>query len=260
MPPELKSDPGFFGHGLYFTRYPRYIQTSDEIGMGGSEFCHIVKPSHCFFRYSDYYISGFKHFAEPDSTTASFLMSFVACGRPFPVTEIRGNSTPLMGKHCNEQSQCCGGSGHHDSHYVSVKRRGSAYYPCRSREEPDYDEIVVFNTHDVLPVALFEFKRRRRTLLWLDDSYSSQHNFWKLLCDAPECARAGGIEDNLMRQRCTLCSHGLNARLNTDATNIDQDVDVVLFKNAAEMKQFLDENTKLSKCLLLIRAIVLNSF
>jgi hypothetical protein len=225
--------------------------------MGCNELCNLVKHSYCFLRYSDYYVSGLKHFTEPDSTTASFLMSFVACGRPFPVTEIGGKSTPLQGKHCNEHSLCCGGSGRHDSHYVSVKRRGSSYYPCRSREQPDYDEIVVFNTHDVLPVAVFEFKRRRRALLWLDDS--KQHNFRKVLCDAPECARAGAMQDDHMQHRCTLCSHGLNARPNTDAANIDQEVDAVLFRNVAEMKQFLEEHTELSKCLLMFHAIVLNS-
>jgi hypothetical protein len=112
----------------------------------------------------------------------------------------------------------------------------------------------VFNTQDVLPVAVFEFKRRRRTLLWLDDS--SQHNFWKLLCDAPECARTGAMQDNCMQQRCTLCLHGLNARSNTDAANIDQEVDVVMFTNAAEMKLFLDKHTELSKCLFLFDAFV----
>ena len=225
--------------------------------MGSNAQWYLAKPSNCFLRYSDYYVSGLKHFADPDSTTASFLMSFVACGRPFPVTEIGSNPTPLQGKHCNEQSMCCGGSGRHDSHYVSVKRRGSTYYPCRSREQPDYDEIVVFHTQDVLPVAVFEFKRRRRTLLWLDDS--SQHNFWKLLCNAPECARVGAMQDNCMQQRCTLCLHGLNARSNADTANIDQEVDVVLFANAAEMKLFLGKHTELSKCVFLLHAFVLTN-
>ncbi len=100
--------------------------------------------------------------------SASFLMPFVACSRPFPVTQHPGNPLPLSGQPCTAQSPCCGSAGRHDSHYVCVKFKGG-YFPCPAREQPDYDEIVAFN------VAAFKFKRRRRTLLWLDDH--PQKNF-----------------------------------------------------------------------------------
>jgi len=167
------------------------------------------------YRYSDYYISGCKLFAK--DVGASFLMSFVACGRPFPVTQHPGNPLPLSGQPCTAQSPCCGGAGRHDSHYVCVKFKGG-YFPCPAREQPDYDEIVTFNANAVLPVAAFEFKRRRRTLLWLDDN--PQNNF-SILRTFPGCPRHSSmlqVQGYPMQQHCTACSHGLSMDPNPSAT------------------------------------------
>jgi hypothetical protein len=67
------------------------------------------------------------------------------------------------------------------------------------------------------------------------------------------------MQENCMQQRCTLCLHGLIARCNTDTANIDQEVDVVLFTNAAEMKLFLGKHTELSKCVFLLHAFVVTN-
>jgi hypothetical protein len=143
-------------------------------------------------------------------------MSFVACGRPYPVTKGTRNPLPLEGQPCNEHSPCCGGAGRHDCHYVCVKYNGE-YFPCPAREQPDYDEIVAFNSAAVLPVAAFEFKRRRRTLLWLDDH--PENNFMTLRT-FPGCPQAAALQQQTypMRQHCAACKHGLTMDSNPNAT------------------------------------------
>ena len=157
-------------------------------------------------RYSDYYISGCKLFAK--DVGASFLMSFVACGRPFPVTQHPGNPLPLNGQPCNEQSPCCGGAGRHDSHYVCVKLKGQ-FLPCPAREQPDYDEIVAFNPDAVLPMAAFEFKRRRRTLLWVDDHPEHNYDMLRTFPGCPQQSIALQVQAYPMRQHCAACRHPL---------------------------------------------------
>ena len=143
-------------------------------------------------------------------------MSFVACGRPYPVTQRPGSSDSLEGKPCNAESPCHGGPGRHDSHYVCVKYNGE-YYPCPAREQPDFDEIVAFHSNAVLPVAAFEFKRRRRTLLWLDDR---PHNNILTLQSFPGCPDPAELRTPLypMREHCLLCKHGLTMDSNPKAT------------------------------------------
>ena len=166
-------------------------------------------------RYSDYYISGCKLSAK--DVGASFLMSFVACGRPFPVTQHPGNPMPLNGQPCSEQSPCGGGAGRHDSHYVCVKLKGQ-YYPCPAREQPDYDEIVAFNPHAVLPMAAFEFKRRRRTLLWVDDQPQKNYLMLRMFPGCPQPSVALQAQAYPMRQHCAVCRHGLAMDPNPYAT------------------------------------------
>ena len=166
-------------------------------------------------RYSDYYISGCKLSAK--DVGASFLMSFVACGRPFPVTQHPGNPMPLNGQPCSEQSPCGGGAGRHDSHYVCVKLKGQ-YYPCPAREQPDYDEIVAFNPHAVLPMAAFEFKRRRRTLLWVDDQPQNNYLMLRMFPGCPQQSAALQAQTYPMRQHCAVCRHGLAMDPNPSAT------------------------------------------
>jgi hypothetical protein len=64
-----------------------------------------------------------------------------------------------------------------------VKLKGQ-FLPCPAGEQPDYDEIVAFNPDAVLPMAAFKFKRRRRTLLWVDDH--PDHNY-DMLRTFPGC-------------------------------------------------------------------------
>ncbi len=165
-------------------------------------------------RYSDYYVSGCKLFAK--DVGASFLMSFVSCGRPFPVTQHPGNELmhklPLFGQPCNEQSLCCGGAGRHDSHYVSVKLQGQPpgqFLPCPAREQPDYDEIVIFNPDAMLPIAAFEFKRRRRTLLWVDAHPEHNYDMLRTFPGCPQQSAALQMHAYPMRQHCPACRHPL---------------------------------------------------
>ncbi len=216
LPTQLKIDDGYYGNGFYFTRYPRCIHFFQYVeGKGGPAADHL--PHALVHRYSDYYISGCKQFAKAGDVGASFLMSFVACGRPFPVTQHFGNPTPLKGQHCNEHSACGGGAGRHDSHYVCVKFDGQ-YFPCPPREQPDYDEIVTFNSDVVLPVAAFEFKRRRRTLLWLDDSPQNNYSMLRTFPGCPQQSAALQVQAYPMRPHCATCGHGLTMDANPHGT------------------------------------------
>ena len=198
LPRELKIDAGYYGSGFYFTRYPRC--KAWRVAAREPQLDALSR------RYSDYYISGCKLFAK--DVGASFLMSFVACGRPFPVTQHPGNPLPLNGQPCNEQSPCCGGAGRHDSHYVCVKLKGQ-FLPCPAREQPDYDEIVAFNPDAVLPMAAFEFKRRRRTLLWVDDKPEHNYDMLRTFPGCPQQSNLLLVQAYPMRQHCRACGHPL---------------------------------------------------
>jgi hypothetical protein len=216
LPSQLKIDEGLYGNGFYFTRYPRCIRFCQLMerkgGLAADQLPHAL-----VHRYSDYYISGCKQFAKAGDVGACFLMSFVACGRPFPVTQHFGNLTPLKGQHCNEHSACNGGAGRHDSHYVCVKFDGK-YYPCPPRQQPDYDEIVAFNSDVVLPVAAFEFKRRRRTLLWLDNSPQNNYDLLHKFPGCPQQSAALQVQAYPMQPHCATCGHGLTMDANPHGT------------------------------------------
>lgn len=146
LPSHLKIDPGYFGEGFYLTRYPRY---------------------------SDYYINGFS-LSKRKVDNGSILMCYAALGRPYPVTQdpflpplyTRGPPAPsspcgkVCGAACGFSSS--GGIDSHDSHYVTVKMHPEAgqYFPCPLRQQPDFDEIVVFNPDRILPAAYVTFQRR----------------------------------------------------------------------------------------------------
>ena len=146
LPTHLKIDPGYFGEGFYLTRYPRY---------------------------SDYYINGFS-LSKRKVDNGSILMCYAALGRPYPVTQdpfppplyTRGPPSPSSpcGKVCGAACGFSSSSGidSHDSHYVTVKMHPKAgqYFPCPLRQQPDFDEIVVFNPDRILPVAYVTFQRR----------------------------------------------------------------------------------------------------
>jgi len=184
-------------------------------------------------------------------------MSFVACGRPFPITQHFDNPTPLKGQPCNEQSACCGGAGRHDSHYACVKFDGiyGQYLPCPPREQPDYDEIVVFNSDVVLPVAAFEFKRRRRTLLWLDDSPQNNYSMLRAFPGCPRHPAALQLQAYPMRPHCTTCGHGLTMDANPYGTLIERQHDVDAAQNecdnvlVAASTGSLDAQARLQSCL-----------
>ena len=145
----------------------------------------------------------------------------MACGRPFPVTQHPGppvNKTPLDGQPCNEHSACGGGAGLHDSHYVCVKFDGQ-YFPCPPREQPDYDEIVVFNSDAVLPVAAIEFKRRRRTLLWLDDNPQNNFSLLRTFPGCPQQSAALQAPAYPMQPHCAACGHCLTMDANPHGTH-----------------------------------------
>jgi len=154
-------DPGFFGKGFYFSQFPRY---------------------------NDYYITNFGD----KGRTQAVLMSWVVLGAAYPVTQPGFPLAPetLYGETCaagspcrNAQSPLTPGAtselvADHDSHYVVVKDPSETcdFQPCPLDEEPDGDEIVIpfsdppeMAKARILPSVVVYFKRRRRTLLWLDD-------------------------------------------------------------------------------------------
>ena len=147
LPSHLKIDPGYFGEGFYLTRYPRY---------------------------SDYYVNGFSLSKRVKEDRGSILMCYAALGRPYPVTQDPFGP-PLYTKGAPSASSPCGkacgaacgfsssgGIDTHDCHYVTVKMHpGSGqYFPCPLRQQPDFDEIVVFNAKRILASASITFQRR----------------------------------------------------------------------------------------------------
>ena len=147
LPSHLKLDPGYFGEGFYLTRYPRY---------------------------SDYYINGFS-LSERKVQNGNILMCYAALGRPYPVTQdpfsppLYNTKGPpaaksLCGKPCGDDCgfRSSGGIDSHDSHYVTVKMHPKArqYFTCPARQQPDFDEIVLFNPKRILPAAYVTFHRR----------------------------------------------------------------------------------------------------
>ncbi len=185
----------------------------------------------CRLRYSDYYNCGFSLATrEVDGT---FLMSFTLMGRPYPVTQhpfpkpathqralhAQANALDngLLGRCCGEQPHRCCGPDSHDSHYVTVRKKNE-FYPCPPREQPDFDEVVVFDPTNVLPAASFEFKRRRRTLLWLDDHPG---NNMEVLKQFPGCPHHKSMLHQAvypMLRHCEKCGHGLSMDSNPFGT------------------------------------------
>ena len=158
-------------------------------------------------RYSDYYNCGFS--LATRQVEGTFLMSFTLMGRPYPVTQHPKDAVAgLMGRSCAQQPHRCCGPDSHDSHYVTVRKKGD-YYPCPPREQPDFDEVVVFNPAVVLPAASFEFKRRRRTLLWLDDGPDRNAPVLRQFPGCPEHKSMLAVPSYPMRQHCDKCKHGL---------------------------------------------------
>ncbi len=88
-------------------------------------------------------------------------------------------------------------------------RKKGDYYPCPPREKAAFDEVVVFNPAVVLPAASFEFKRRRRTLLSLDDGPDRNAPILKQFPGCPEHKSMLAVASYPMRQHCNACKHGL---------------------------------------------------
>jgi hypothetical protein len=78
--------------------------------------------------------------------------------------------------------------------------------------------VVVFNPANVLPAASFEFKRRRRVLLWLDNRPDRNMS---ILGQFPGCpAHKSLLQEPVypMRQHCDTCKHGLTMDSNPFGT------------------------------------------
>lgn len=160
-------------------------------------------------------------------------MSFTLMGRPYPVTQhprpkpathqlplhVQANALDngLLGRSCDEQPHRCCGPDSHDSHYVTV-RKSTDYYPCPPREVPDFDEVVVFNPANVLPAASFEFVRRRRVLLWLDNAPDSNMAILKQFPGCPLHKSLLREHQYPMMQHCDVCGHGLTLDSNPYGT------------------------------------------
>lgn len=119
-----QTDPGYFGKGIYFTQFPSY----------GASYAR---------------------------STSCLLLSWVLMGRAYPVIEepllkVSPGERTLLGSSCKP--------GFH-SHYVVVKQKGPTFLPCPPQnaeggaETPDYDEVVVFKRHQILPRYVVYFHR-----------------------------------------------------------------------------------------------------
>ena len=146
------------------------------------------------------------------------LLTRTLMGRPYPVTQHpKCPDSSLEGRSCHDEPHRCCGPDSHDSHYVTV-RKNVDYFPCPPREQPDFDEVVVFNPANVLPAASFEFKRRRRTLLWLDDRPDRNKH---ILMEFPGCPQQPHLLVEAtypMREHCDACRHGLTLDANPFGT------------------------------------------
>jgi hypothetical protein len=102
-------------------------------------------------------------------------MCYAALGRPYPVTQdpypvtsFKTNKEPApfscCGKACGEACNFTSSNGidSHDSHYVTVKKNQftQQYFPCPVRQQPEFDEIVIFKPERILPTAYVSFQRR----------------------------------------------------------------------------------------------------
>ncbi len=151
LPKQLKIDEGYFGKGFYFTRCHRFQWHLR------AAFALVQLMWRC--RYSDYYNCGFSLATlEVEST---FLMSFTLMGRPYPVTQhpspkLNTHQPPLhaqadaldnglLGRSCGDVPHRCCGTDSHDSHYVTVRKKGH-YYPCPPCEQPDFVTRLLCST------------------------------------------------------------------------------------------------------------------
>jgi hypothetical protein len=179
----------------------------------------------------DYYNCGFT--LATREVEGTFLMSFTLMGRPYPVTQhpfpkpsthqfalhAQANTlhNGLLGRSCTEQPHRCCGPESHDSHYVTVRKEGD-YYPCPPHKHPDFDEFVVFKPEVVLPAAAFEFKRRRRTLLWLNDRPDRNMDVLKKFPGCPNHKSLLTQASYPMQQHCSVCKHGFTLDSNPFGT------------------------------------------
>jgi hypothetical protein len=119
-------------------------------------------------------VNGFSLSKRVKEDRGSILMCYAALGRPYPVTQDPFGP-PLYTKGAPSASSPCGkacgaacgfsssgGIDTHDCHYVTVKMHPGAgqYFPCPVRQQPDFDEIVVFNAKRILASASITFQRR----------------------------------------------------------------------------------------------------
>jgi len=215
LPFFCKLDYGYYGSGIYSTKFPRY---------------------------SDYYISGCSF--STNRTSDSVLMCVAALGQPYPVTENPfDRRESLLGRSCGDR---CGGTGTHDSHYVVVKQdRNGKFLPCPDRQEPEYDEIVVFKPERILPTASVNYCRRRKTLLWLDDDPNSDSNV-RVRLNIPGCQGSVIADSDHIFISCVEdSSHALMVR----QLKFEDQTDVHLFLNVRALVEFLSDpkNFKFSK-------------
>lgn len=87
-------------------------------------------------------------------------------GNVYPVTEDPfSKEDSLHNKPCKEG---------YDSHYALVNRltdrtQDNSFIPSKAHQQPDFDEIVIFNADQILPryLVYFTITRPSATVLWL---------------------------------------------------------------------------------------------
>ena len=111
-----------------------------------------------------------------------------ALGRPYPVTQRPfrtfskakdGTTGVIYGKYSLTGEDCipggpCGWNHDHDCHYATVKKNEyGEFAPCPHRQEPEADEVVIFNSEQILPRASVQFQRRKKTILFIGPNCQS---------------------------------------------------------------------------------------
>ncbi len=124
-------DSGYYGNGYYFTTYPHYG-------------AHYIK-----WRPVQQENGGFHYQAV--GNTVKVTLSFLALGKSKEISDLS-----FQGKPCAPQ---------HQSHYVRVTKKhfGSSskldFFPVSNEEKETADEIVVFETDQILPFFVVSYQR-----------------------------------------------------------------------------------------------------
>jgi hypothetical protein len=97
-------------------------------------------------------------------------------GEPYAGYSLTGQICPSKESNAggSQYEVPCGWNHDHDCHYATVKKNEfGEYAPCPHRQEPEADEVVIFNPKQILPRASLHFQRRKKTILFVGQNCQS---------------------------------------------------------------------------------------